>query len=723
MDNKQRTPRLHIMLISVHGLIRGHDLELGRDADTGGQTTYVLELARALARDETVDKVDLLTRLIDDPDVSPDYAVAEENLAANCTILRLPCGPKKYLRKESLWPHLDQMVDRCLQLLRQRGRLPDVIHTHYADAGYVGRQLSLLLGIPQVHTAHSLGKPKRARLLASGRKAEAIDRQYHFATRIDAEEDVLVHAACTITSTRQEIEEQYAQYRNCDWQRFAVIPPGTDTTRFSAPGRKPIPAHLAAQINRFLDEPAKPMILTIARAEVRKNLGGLVAAFAGDPGLRERANLVIVAGTRGHIREMEEAQRKVLQDLLLDIDRFDLWGSVAIPKEIAQYDVPDLYRMAARRRGVFINSALTEPFGLTLIEAAASGLPIVAPDDGGPRDIVANCGNGLLVDTLDTCAIAGALNAALSDRGQWEKWAANGLLGVKRHYSWGGHVSRYLKEVRGVIHRDRTQSRRQQRIRDEDSRSLLPLVGHMLVSDIDNTLIGDAASLRELMAWLKGKRKRVGFGIASGRSIDSALAILKKWHVRVPDVLITSVGSEIHYGPKIVADTRWAEHIGHLWRREDVAGVIATLPGLVPQAPENQRQFKLSYDIVPGTMPPLSDIRRALFSRRLHARLIYSHGQFLDVLPIRASKGHAIRYLAYRWGLPLACFLVSGDSGNDSEMLVGDTLGVVVGNHSAELDSLRGREQIYFASAEHARGILEGLEHYGFAAPATATSS
>jgi sucrose-phosphate synthase len=40
---------LNILLISVHGLIRGHDLELGRDADTGGQTLYVAELARSLA--------------------------------------------------------------------------------------------------------------------------------------------------------------------------------------------------------------------------------------------------------------------------------------------------------------------------------------------------------------------------------------------------------------------------------------------------------------------------------------------------------------------------------------------------------------------------------------------------------------------------------------------------------------------------------------------------
>ena len=113
-------------------------------------------------------------------------------------------------------------------------------------------------------------------------------------------------------------------------------------------------------------------------------------------------------------------------------------------------------------------------------------------------------------------------------------------------------------------------------------------------------------------------------------------------------------------------------------------------------------------------MPPLQDIYRHLHEHHLRAKLIYSHQAFLDVLPVRASKGQAIRYLAYRWGLPLRNFLVAGDSGNDEEMLVGDTLGVVVANHSIELGELRGMEQIYFATRDHAGGILEGLEHYGF---------
>lgn len=714
MRRSTNPPPLHIMLINVHGLLRGKDPELGRDADTGGQTTYVLELAKALGRDPGVGKVDLLTRLIDSPEVADDYRIAEEPLDDKTTILRLPCGPDKYLRKELLWPHLDQMVDRCLVLLRQRGRLPDVVHSHYADAGYVGRQLSLLLGIPQLHTGHSLGLPKRRRLLASGRKAEAIDRQYHFGSRIEAEEDVLANASRVITSTRQEIDEQYGLYRNGKQPRFVVIPPGTNTDRFSAPGRRKLSERLQAQIGRFLTDPKKPIILTIARAEVRKNLSGLLAAYASDPWLRERANLVIVAGSRDDIRGMDPAQSRVLQDLLLDVDLYDLWGSVAIPKEIAQADIPDLYRLAARRRGVFVNSALTEPFGLTLIEAAASGLPILAPDDGGPRDIIANCRNGVLVNTLRPDAIADALKLALNDRRLLETWSANGLAGVQRHYSWSAHVKRYLKEVREVVQRERKQARRRHQVWVGSGKSTLPLVRDMLVSDIDNTLIGDGDSLRELTAWLRQRRGRVGFGIATGRTIDSALSVMKKWRVGIPDVLITSVGSEIHYGPGCIADSRWTAHIRHQWRRDELAAAMAALPGLEMQAEENQREFKLSYNVDAERMPSLSEIRRLLTRRRLHAQVIYSHGQFLDLLPVRASKGHAIRYLAYRWGLPLNRFLVAGDSGNDSEMLTGDTLAVVVGNHSVELEELRGRDSVFFAQGEYALGILEGIGHYRF---------
>jgi len=85
---------------------------------------------------------------------------------------------------------------------------------------------------------------------------------------------------------------------------------------------------------------------------------------------------------------------------LLLFDKYDLYGCAASPKHHESEHIEDLFRMAVKTKGVFVNPALTEPFGLTLIEAAACGLPIVATEDGGPRDIVALCKNGVLIGPL-----------------------------------------------------------------------------------------------------------------------------------------------------------------------------------------------------------------------------------------------------------------------------------------------------------------------------------
>ncbi|NNF95680.1 MAG: glycosyltransferase, partial [Halobacteria archaeon] len=176
---KKKTDRFNILLISVHGLIRADNLELGRDADTGGQTKYVVELASTLANFDNVEQVDLLTRRVIDPNISNDYSQPYEPISNKAQIVRLEAGPEAYLPKEELWDYLDTFADNALAYIRELGRTPDIIHSHYADAGYVGVRLANLLGIPLIHTGHSLGRVKRRRLLASGVKRDEIETRYN----------------------------------------------------------------------------------------------------------------------------------------------------------------------------------------------------------------------------------------------------------------------------------------------------------------------------------------------------------------------------------------------------------------------------------------------------------------------------------------------------------------------------------------------------------------
>jgi sucrose-phosphate synthase len=716
----------YIQMFSIHGLVRGEGLEMGRDADTGGQIKYVIELANELSRREDVERVDLFTRLVSDPRVSEDYSVPVEEVNDRFRIIRIQCGGKKYFRKELLWNHLEEYIDKTVKFIKRQGRIPDFLHGHYADAGRVALELSRFFGVPLIFTGHSMGRNKFQRLQAEGMKEDDINRKYHIHKRIDTEEDIIKNADLVITSTNQEIEKQYGLYENHGVPDYRVIPPGLDIEKFYPyyhdmlgehnRNEEEIHAHASVlqELNRFFMNREKPIVLTLCRPDKRKNISGLIKAFGEDKELQSMANLAIFAGIRRDIYEMEDNEQDVLTDMLLLMDKYDLYGKMAIPKKHDfVYEVPELYRIAASQRGVFVNVALTEPFGLTLIEASASGLPIVATNDGGPRDIMSNCQNGILVDPLDTEEINNAIRSIISDSEAWETYSKNGIMNVRKYYTWEAHVDSYLSEL------EKLESRLPRHLSSQKSRDTagnrLASLDYLLVTDIDNTLIypDNMEGLDELKEVLKQNREKIGFGIATGRTIDSAREILKEYDIPLPDIFITSVGSEIYYGENRHYDRGWDAHLANRWSPEKIKKSLRDLPFLEMQEEETQRKFKISYNMDPGR-DRLAQVHQLLMENQCRYTLIYSQNQFLDILPQRASKGKAVRYISYKWEIPLEQILVCGDSGNDEGMLRGDTLGVIVGNYSEELETLKGLKNIFFARDEGAAGILEGMRRYGF---------
>ncbi|KAH6816225.1 sucrose phosphate synthase 3F [Perilla frutescens var. frutescens] len=506
-SNKEK--KLYIVLISLHGLVRGENMELGRDSDTGGQIKYVVELARALAKMPGVYRVDLFTRQVLSSEVDWNYSEPTEMLttgpedadlgeSSGAYIVRIPFGPRdKYLRKELLWPHIPEFVDGALTHILNMSKAlgeqigggkpvwPYVIHGHYADAGDSAALLSGALNVPMVLTGHSLGRNKLEQLLKQGRQSkEDINSTYRIMRRIEAEELSLDAAELVITSTKQEIEEQWGLYDgfdvklekvlrararrgvNCHGRfmpRMVVIPPGMDfsnvevqediseadgditTLTNEASSPRAVPS-IWSEVMRFLTNPHKPMILALSRPDPKKNITTLVKAFGECRPLRELANLTLIMGNRDDIDEMSGGNANVLITVLKLIDKYDLYGQVAFPKHHKQCDVPDIYRLAGKTKGVFINPAFIEPFGLTLIEAAAHGLPMVATQNGGPVDINRALNNGLLVDPHDQQAIADALLKLVSEKNLWQECRRNGLRNIHL-FSWPEHCRTYLTRV------------------------------------------------------------------------------------------------------------------------------------------------------------------------------------------------------------------------------------------------------------------------------------
>ncbi|MEN2747562.1 HAD-IIB family hydrolase [Sphingomonas sp. T9W2] len=679
---------MFILHLALQGCLRAREVEYGVTADTGGHIRYLLDLVAATGRNDAITRTEIVTRAFRGGPLGDGYWREVETIDDTTRLVRLRSASDAYLAKEALWQEQDSLIDALVMHIEGLDRRPDLIHAHYADAGAVAAAVKARLGIPYLFTAHSLGRVKRIAFGTDCAETQGLER------RIDIEDRAIAGADAIIASSRDEAEVQYAGYSSYDPGRIRIIPPGSDLAMFAGTCSDVM---VDARIDRFLADPSKPVILALARPVSKKNLAALVHAYGRCPALQTAANLVIVAGTRDDPRSLEPELAGNMAELFALIDRYDLYGSVAIPKTHAPHEVPALYAHARARRGIFVNPALNEPFGLTLLEAAASGLPLVATDSGGPNDIIEGCGNGILVDPRDPLAIGRAMLTILSDDALWDRYSQAGATAAEL-YDWDGHVARYAELAQAVI---------------APPAPVAEAPRLLLISDIDNTLLGESEAAQAFNLW-HGDQHDMMFGIATGRSLHSALAILAQNQVAPPAVMITSVGSEIYHrvhGGIYVRDDAWTATIDAGWDRQAIAALLATQGDLRPQSPLEQRSHKLSY-FTAGEPDIAQRIRDLLADAGFAASVIHSHGRYLDILPLAASKGTAVDYVRQRAGMRRDQVIVAGDSGNDVEMLRACAHAIIVGNYSDGLAQRPDLAHSYVARRGYAFGIMEGVAHF-----------
>lgn len=236
-----------------------------------------------------------------------------------------------------------------------------------------------------------------------------------------------------------------------------------------------------------------------------------------------------------------------------------------------------------------------------------------------------------------------------------------------------------------------------------------------IFSDLDQNLLAVPKTLSTFINVIQDNKKCSTFGIATGRRLDSALKELKRYKFPQPDVLITSLGTEIYYAPNLTKDLAWQEHIDYLWKPAIVRRVLSDLPGLKLQEKSEQSPFKVSYYIDTDKAPVIEEIISLLHQHEQTSNVIHSFGQYLDIIPVRASKGSALRWFANQWDIPFEHILAAGGSGADEDMMRGNTLAVVVSNrHGEELSDLTDLDKVYFAKNAGASGILEAIDFYNF---------
>ncbi|MBE2197167.1 MAG: glycosyltransferase [Anaerolinea sp.] len=406
----------NILMISLHGYVAGEP-ELGKP-DTGGQVVYVLELAKRFSR--LGRRIDLVTRRFED---QPEFDEINENLR----VWRIPFGGSEFIRKEDMHDHLDDFVTNMLAAIRSRNLQYDIVNSHYWDAGWGGQKVAEELGIPHIHTPHSLGWWKRHNM-GAGMSDEAMETAYRFEERIRKE--FLVYQMCDhiIATTEPQAEILVTEYDLLE-KHLTVVPPGMDEDRFS-PIRQGDREQLLEKYDWLPHD-----VLTLGRMAHNKGYDLLLEALPVLFELVPDARLIAAIG--GEDSAQDEAGVAGLKERAeaLGIGDKIVWVNYVADEDLANY-----YRAAA----VFAMPSRYEPFGMVAIEAMACGTPAVITVHGGLFDLIDYGKHALFADPNRPLEFGAMLAFPMLYPKLSHQLSVEGARFARRNFGWTGIAKKSL---------------------------------------------------------------------------------------------------------------------------------------------------------------------------------------------------------------------------------------------------------------------------------------
>jgi sucrose synthase len=186
----------------------------------------------------------------------------------------------------------------------------------------------------------------------------------------------------------------------------------------------------------------------MARFDKIKNITGLIQAFGMSEKLRARCNLIFAAGSIHVEKSSDIEERNEISKAYDLIEHFNLHGNVRWLPSINKLETGEVYRIIADHGGIFVQPALFEAFGLTIIEAMASGLPTFAPKFGGPLEIIEYGVSGFLMNTSKPELIQASLEQFLErcqkEPDYWKTVSENGIQRVTKHFNWRSYSQRLI---------------------------------------------------------------------------------------------------------------------------------------------------------------------------------------------------------------------------------------------------------------------------------------
>jgi sucrose synthase len=485
-----------ICILSPHGWFGQQDV-LGRP-DTGGQVVYILDQVRALEEEMSArlarqgldisPQILVVTRQIPDAQgTTCDQRLEPIAGTQHARILRVPFREADgtvvphWISRFDIWPYLERYTgDVEREVVAELQGRPDLIIGNYSDGNLVASLLSSRLGVTHCTIAHALEKTKYLLSDLYWRENEA---QHHFSCQFTADLIAMNTADFIITSTYQEIagtEDTVGQYEahtsftmpglyrvvngiDVFDPKFNIVSPGVDPAVYFPPGdQERRLRHLLPDIERQvygpptdgesrgeIEDPDRPLLFTMARMDRVKNLTGFIDWYGRSDALRRTANVLVAGGYLDPGRSGDEDEKREIEKMHRLLDEHELDGEVRwLVGQVDRERNGELYRFVADRRGAFVQPALFEAFGLTVIEAMSTGLPTFATCFGGPLEIIVDGKSGFHIDPNHgeraTERMATFFRHCAEDPGVWDRIAQGALDRVAERYTWARYADRLM---------------------------------------------------------------------------------------------------------------------------------------------------------------------------------------------------------------------------------------------------------------------------------------
>nr|XP_004289566.2 PREDICTED: sucrose synthase 7 [Fragaria vesca subsp. vesca] len=485
----------NVVIFSPHGYFGQADV-LGLP-DTGGQVVYILDQVKALEEElllrikqqglSVKPQILVVTRLIPEArGTKCNQELEVINGTKYSNILRVPFRTEKgvlrrWVSRFDIYPYLELFVqDATAKVLDLMEGKPDLIIGNYTDGNLVASLMANKLGITQATIAHALEKTKYE---DSDIKWKELDPKYHFSCQFLADTISMNATDFVIASTFQEIagsKDRPGQYEshtaftlpglcrvvsgiNVFDPKFNIAAPGADQSvyfPYTEKQKRVSSFHPAIEEllyskedNKehmgFLTDRKKPIIFSMARLDTVKNITGLVEWYGKNKRLRNLVNLVVVGGFFDPSKSKDREEIAEIKKMHSLIEKYQLRGQIRwIAAQTDRNRNGELYRCIADTRGAFVQPALYEAFGLTVIEAMNCGLPTFATNQGGPAEIIVDGISGFHIDPNNgddaSNKIADFFEKCKTEATYWEKYSKAGLQRINECYTWKIYANKVL---------------------------------------------------------------------------------------------------------------------------------------------------------------------------------------------------------------------------------------------------------------------------------------